>query len=339
LLGAFSGFANASNSFSEKTLELEKSLGKIYLDGPSMLEALGYTEKSIMNVPQGQLIRELRSLPSVSELRDDGTYIVTFGSDSTGEPKQMAQDVEVPSNFEFNGGAELDLIQGKACIIVAIWDYPYPDWDLPKENAYNTIMAGVSGPNTPYVYWHSLTNSEATWYYVWAWITWACASYENVDLYLLGHGAQFWWGPPYYPPPWEWVSGYCCYDCVAWWGGLDWSKMLAEWDIKSYYVHPYDYSTLRVGYGDCCYGYGFEDDFLNPGGAVTHDRAFTGPEGVVYTDYSEEFGLYWKYWWYTVSYSSWEAYCHARDEAADKIHADWDPPGTPFSYAGATIWA
>ena len=320
-------------TFNQRPLEI----GSFYFDDQSLLEALGINDETLKNISSSELFRLMRALPSTTQKDGNGDNHVIFSkpaSDNLQEDTPILDSL-FDSNIEIaKGGSGLELISGKAAIVVAIWDYPEDEYDLGWyiEDAYNDIMDRVESPQNPYVYVKDLTNSDATWYYVWAWITWACASYENVDIYLLGHGTQMYWGPPY-PPPWDWIGGYVCYDAITWYG-VDWNYVYTEWDLKSYYLHNYDYSPLRFGLGGCCYGYQFENTFLDPGGSTWHDRTFIGPEGVCWNCYTWDFVNYWNYWWITVGEDSYTSFCYAYDEAEDQMQT-----GDPFSYAGDTIWA
>ncbi|MGD6933638.1 MAG: hypothetical protein ACQCN5_05480 [Candidatus Bathyarchaeia archaeon] len=167
---------------------------------------------------------------------------------------------------------------------------------------------------------------------MYSYITWACIVYETVDVYLIGHGTYLYWGPPYYPTPWDFIGGYACYDSLSDWG-VDTSKIYWEWDLRSFYDDSYDYSSLRLGVGGCCYGGYFANTFLNPGGAVSHSRCFMGGEDIVYTGYHYNFLHAWDYKWYGIGQNSYTAYSYAYDEAEDYIE-----DGVAYNFYGDSIY-
>ena len=321
-------FVHAEDKNAEKT---QKGIGKVHIDASPILKEFAYTEENMSNVPLKLLIQLTRAYRIHPTLLPNGDYYVKITSNSTEKitepenPQYILPSVE--SDIADSGGSTESLIQGKACLVVAIWDYPGELADLDDlERSYNVILDHLSGR---YTYWHTLVNSAATRYYVWAWLTWECLTYQNVDVYFLGHGTQieFW--------PYTLESAYLCYDGWDDYWGVLLGGLYTQYDFTSYYFGNYDYSPLRVGVGGFCYGYGFNSVFLNPGGSVSHYRAYTGPEGVSNTYYSYDFQVYWNYWWYTMHYSSYESYCFARDQAVDQLLVG----ETPYSYVETgSIW-
>lgn len=304
-----------------------QGIGKVYVDASAVLKQLGYTEKNIASAPEKLLPQILRSYPTYPTRSHDGDYYVTITNNSLNADAVniVGSDTTVPYTLPDmpNSNAATDLLAEKACLIIAIWDYPGTGADLDAEYVYDMIYDWVSTSGC-YDYWHTLVNDEATNYNVWAWITWACATYEDVDIYFRGHGTEVSiWGLT--------ISAYLCYD--AWddfWGVLTWNLFFPA-DITS---GEYDYSTMRAGVFGFCYGFGFSDTFLDPGGSTSHDRALTGPAGESYVSYSYVFIDTYCEWWYDYSYSSYESYLEAYDAASGY-------GGSPYSYddTGNAIWA
>jgi hypothetical protein len=173
-----------------------------------------------------------------------------------------------------------------------------------------------------------LTNSEATYNNVWGYITWACAEYGSVDVYLMGHGTEL----VIYGGPYLWYTrvAYVCYDAVYVLPILFWNFLFPS-DIVS---GTYDYSTLRTGVFGFCHSYDFQDEFLNPGGSTSHWRFFTGPQGIVYDNYVEAFVETWCDSWYDDDLDTWMSWYYAKN-AAQQYVGD----GDPFSYNGYPIYA
>jgi len=170
-----------------------------------------------------------------------------------------------------------------------------------------------------------MTNGDCTHYNVWAWITWACAEYSDVDVIWMGHGTQV-----------NGWSAYVTYDSIWDWGwiwGINYDLLYYGDDFAS---GTYDYSTLRVGIGDFCYGGGFMNNFLWPGGSVTHDRAFNGPELVSNTGYSLDFLTAWDDWWIPNHYNSYDSAHLARVAAQDKIQSG--ESGYSYGDTGTAVW-
>lgn len=318
----------------------DQKIGNLHVDASAILKELGYTEKNISSVSGKLKVQIMRSYRALPELHDDGDYYVTITPNSPhaksnliGSDRVSPDDVDLfhapnshnASDIQGASGGSLDYMYNqRACLVFAIWDYPGVRLDAISdlENAYNSITDWISSTSA-YDYWHFMTNDQCFFSQISGWITWACAAYESVDVYWLGHGLQ-WWGE----------TAFLSYD--AWddfWGELPW-YFYTPYDFTTNYF--YDYSTLRVGIGDFCYGWGFNQIFLNPGGAVSHDRAFMGPDTPTNVGYSNAFLAEWSERWYGYYDGSWYAYAQALD-AADYTLQQGE---NPFSYAdtGTSIW-
>ena len=324
-----------------KNVTNDRKIGNVHVDASAVLKELGYTEENMASVPEKLKLQIARSYHVMPELHEDGDYYVTITPNSPrAEINLIGTDYVSPYHIPLahapnsqdipdtkdSGGNSVDyMYDQRACLVFAIWDYPGTGApDLPGlEAAYDSVTDSISSTNA-YDYWHFMTNSECTYYYISAWITWACAAYESVDVYWLGHGTVFWW-----------TSAFVSYD--AWddyWGVLFWNLYMPG-DFTSNWEY-YDYSTLRVGIGDFCYGWGFQGTFLNPGGEVSHDRAFTGPDVETNTGYSSHFLDEWSERWYYDHEGSYYAYSLALDAAENYLLQGENP----FSYTdtGTSIW-
>lgn len=101
------------------------------------------------------------------------------------------------------------LTQGKAALVFGIMDYPGSGMDLALlQDAYDEATNHMSSCGQ-YVYWHFMANGDCSHSNVWAWVTWACAQYSDVDIVWLGHGsnANGRYGFVCYDGYWEYVPG------------------------------------------------------------------------------------------------------------------------------------
>jgi hypothetical protein len=238
--------------------------------------------------------------------------------------------MEFDQSFSISSGGNTDAIGwhgqiGKAAIVFGLWDYSGVGCDL---NFLDEAYAEVTGHITTcgeYDYWHFVSNSDATYYYVWAWTTWACAEYSDVDVIWMGHGGTV-----------NDVTYYLTYDAYwemaypVWLGFEEYAFYFAE-DFAS--TEFYDYSALRMGIGDICYGAGFHSTFTNPGGELVHTRAFTGPVQPTNTLYSKDFMESMGDNWYSSAYDSEDAVALAITAASDRLLSPPYPSGcSAFSY-------
>jgi len=314
--------------------EVEPTVGDVHVDASSVLREMGYTDENISTASTGMLVQLLRSYDVTPTILPDGSYQVTITSNSsTIEPTAPAelQDIAPAIESEMGTtGTSLDSLEGKACLVVAIWDYPGTGLDIPPgEDKYDQIDYWISN-YAEYDYRKDLVNSDATWYYIWAWLTWECASYGSIDVYWSGHGTHISW-----QWPWIQITAFISYDAWDDSSGVNPGNCYVAYDFETDGIHgEYDYSTLRTGIGSFCYGWGFHDMFLDPGGSETHYRAFAGPDGTSDTGYGTVYLQYWGYWWYLASYSTYESYCYADEEAWEQYSGN-----TRYSYdETGSIW-
>jgi hypothetical protein len=193
---------------------------------------------------------------------------------------------------------------GKACLLAAIWDYAGTGNDLPDlANIYTSILYNADNYGD-YNYLKTLTNTAATHDNIYQWLTWLCAEYGTVDVYLYGHGTILT------------VSGittyaYCTYDGLN--ADLTWNepKFFYANELKSN-VGPnyYDYSSLRLGLGGFCYSGHFSSVFINEG------KVWIGPTAVVTTTYDLNYTSCWGYNWYALNVISYTAHLYAYNNAS-----------------------
>ena len=150
----------------------------------------------------------------------------------------------------------------------------------------------------------------------------ACTEFDNVDVYWNGHGIEV--GDE---------SAFVSYD--AW---DDEEEVIEEnlYLADDFSTGEYDYSTLRVGSGSFCYGWGFQGTFLHPGGSVTHNRAFMGTDTTITCAYTLEYIDTWGEYWYDNYNSSYWSHLQARAAAAPHLGQNQNP----FSYDDndGSIW-
>ncbi len=308
----------------------DRKIGKIHVDTSAVLKELGYTEENISNVPDKLQVQIARSYRVQLKLGEDGDYYGIITPDSqlaavnlVGTDRVAPYDIDlshapdakaVTNEQSTIGGSTDYLYNQRACLVFEIWDYPGTQVDLPQEaeDEYYSITDRISSTSA-YDYWQFMSNSECTHYNVYSWITWACAAYESVDIYWAGHGTEY-----------NDLAAFVCYDAWNDNYGVDTSKLYYAQDFTS---GTYDYSTLRLGEGSFCYGWGFHDTFLAPGGTVTHSRAYMSSSSEISCDYTLEYVDTWGYWWYSLYENSDYSAYQSRSAAAPYLGQD-----SPFQY-------
>lgn len=317
----------------------QKYLGKIHVDASAVLRELGYTEADMADIPSKLKVQIIRSYHVTPELHEDGDYYVTITPDSPraevnligtdrispydvdlSHPPDSPDASDIPSSSQDSSDRQDDQ---RACLVFAIWDYPGTGNDLPDaEDEYDAITDYISSTSA-YDYWQFVTNSGCTYYYVSNWITWACANYESVDIYWNGHGTESYD-----------EAAFVSYDALDNNGNVVNENLYFSDDFDT--TETYDYSTLRVGSGSFCYGWGFHDTFLNPGGSTSHDRAFMGTDTVISCAYTFEYIDTWGDTWYNDYQNSEYTHTKAANAAAPYLGTGQNA----FSYddTGTSIW-
>jgi len=274
---------------SQKDVTKDVKLGNVHVDASAVLRDLGYTEENMSTVSRKLMLQITRSYHAKAEFHDDGDYYVVITPDSPrteinliGSDKISPYDIDLSQppdsrDVSYSKGIKESSLDSeeRECLVFAIWDYPGTEIDIPDaEDEFDHIADWISSTSA-YDYWNFLTNSESTHYYISAWITWACAAYDNVDIYWNGHGIEFMND-----------AAFLSYDAWDDDEGVITSNLYVEDDFET---GTYDYSTLRVGSGSFCYGWGFHETFLNPGGSTSHNRAFMGSDTEIALAYTTEY--------------------------------------------------
>lgn len=291
-------------------------IGKVHVDASALLGELGYNEIDSSNVPSKLKVQIVRSYNAKAERLENGDYFIEITANSPlkdvnliGSNRTVPYDLDLDnppntadlSHSKYDGAKLLDSSE-RACLVFAIWNYPGSLIDIPDaEEEFDNLAYWISS-TCAYDYWNFLTNSEATQYYIWAWITWACAEYDSVDVYWNGHGTEIWQ-----------ESAFVSYDAWNDNEGLIVDNLYFADDFSSGY---YDYSTLRVGSASFCYGWGFHGTFLNPGGSVSHNRAFMGSDTEIALEYTIVYIDTWGEHWYDEYEGSYWSHLQARAAAA-----------------------
>lgn len=339
LLSFTTVLASAEQNEQPKT-HFTPDLGKVHVDASAVLRTLGYTEEDETNVPSKLMVQIIRSYDVLAVQGKDGDYYLTITPDSPrAEVNLIGTDRISPYDLDLSNvpnavdtaekkdldGNNLDWeLDQRAALCFGIWDYPGDTLDLPEEteDEFNALTSDISSTSA-YDYWHFMTNDDCTWYNIWAWTTWACETYRTVDIYWNGHGTEV-----------NNDVGFVSYDA---WDDNSQSVVTANlYFPDDFTTGTYDYSTLRVGLSSFCYGLGFSDTFLDPGGDTTHTRVFMGSDTVVNVayalEYVETFGDTW--------YHDYENSEDAHDEAADAADTYLQSGENPITYqdTGDPIW-
>ena len=218
------------------------------------------------------------------------------------------------TNFVTNFGAS-PLTSGgsesKACILIAIWNYPNNN-NIDFEGDYNMLNSYADDYGN-YQSIVSLTNDGATNESIENALTDAVSSYDNVDVYFLGHGNTW----HFYFPGGNHIDCSCYITYNGY--GNDWSYNIWSCElISDAYPFYADMSALRLTFPICCYSggryseaFGFQDFVLNPGGSFDHPRAcISAVDGELWTDYVAHYVDKWCYYWYQ---NHWDSKSAAHD--------------------------
>jgi hypothetical protein len=190
----------------------------------TILQSLGYNESSIKSLTPDMIAKIFLSQGN----QDMNKSYQQINEDLFGN----ASGPSIFSNRTNNNLNPDTARSGKACLIVAITDYRYQHAISYSKPAYDAIFYDASHAGYNNVV--TLTNSSATHDAIWEWLSVLCQNYNQVDVYLIGHGCD---------------NGLGLYGYVTWDsdmpGGL--VNPLLEYyadEMVSYYVHPYDFSGL-----------------------------------------------------------------------------------------------
>jgi hypothetical protein len=287
-------FGQTSNlSISENTLVINLN---------PQLRQYGYTSSNITQIPEKLLYNLIKSYPNLPSTNATAYTVPHAPTDVVAASKAQVLTSAGTDSVIQNPGT-------KACLIIAIWDYPGNAHDLDQGRVDNWLSyiqcyADYYGgyAYTPVV----LYNSAATHDNIINWLTWLCMYYNNVDVFVDCHGMQIEWWP--LPPLYDY--GLTSYDAVNTDGSYNTNNVVFPDDLYSHYVLNYDYSALRMGIFGCCYGGCFTNSFLHPDtywpAANNHDRAIAGPTppGESNTQYNLDYIMGFVNNWYAFSNDS-----------------------------------
>jgi hypothetical protein len=210
----------------------------------------------------------------------------------------------------------------KACLIVAIWNYPNPNYLPEAQDEYNDVNNNLWGYDTVV----RLLNNDATYANIVQNLQDLCSSYSIVDVYFIGHGSDI-FGSHYF----------CSWDTIDFLGGCGyyWNGIY-DVDLISYNnCGSGDLSNLRMCVASFCTGWCLEDGFMNTNQNFAHNRVFMGPQGLLLVStYTPDgtgnmFDETWTVDWCQQSLSSSDAFADAYTAAEPTV-----PSGcTNFAYA------
>ena len=307
---------NASNSAITAFQQLSAKDTPLSANVPLYLQQHGYTNQSINSLSKADLTKLLLSFSGQDMNKSMQQICLDLFGNNTGPTNVAPKSTtgltanRTSVNEQTDTAAQSGTIQpdtpagGQACLIVAIWNYPYPPKDLYyNQFAYSALLNDVN--NAGYNYVWTLTNNDpnahaATHQYIWEWLTWMCPSYQYVDVYFMGHGVNNYIGD----------NGFCPYDAMDSNGNINFYLEYFPQEMVSYSTHSYDYSEKRLGIGGFCYSNGFAGAFIWDGiyPLVYADRVWLGFNGEGTDVYNEYFFMYWSEDWYVYGMNSLDAY-------------------------------
>ncbi|MCK4333139.1 MAG: hypothetical protein KAV40_06120 [Thermoplasmatales archaeon] len=305
---------------------LPDGLPDIHIDLSSRFREMGYTAENITSVSRDLVIKVLISYCEDNPFGYETEPSISF------TPESRDFFSEDNSVNEYNFGAEDSVVsevspQGvmtngetKACVSCVVWDYPGEENDLGWyiEHAAEDFLYEDAADYGDYdIVFNNLENSIATRDNMDTVLEYFFDNYDNVDLYFMGHGGRsiVWIIWPFW---YTYEQYYCPYDSIdADTGEVILDSVFWEDDLTS--DNPlWDSSPMRLVMLTSCWGWGFRQEALNPGGSTSHDRAFMGKNGIGYTDYTYYYMEKWCDLWYQYSWDSSSAAAEARDYAWDE---------------------
>jgi len=289
-----------------------------------ILKPLGYNDTS--QLPEKLFVQIIRSYNELAYQGPDGDYYCNITPDSpkaavnligtdyicaeegyvdlTNPPSSTETFAETSNVANQNESTmkPMTLLNQRACLVFAVTDYPGSAKDLTwVQYGYDALKSNIIYTNA-YDYWAFITNNSCTWSNIYNWTTWACMNYKNVDIYWFGHGYLD-----------TGVHSFVSYDAVFTNGTINPAKCYYTSDFTS---GTYDYSTLRFGVANFCWGGNFHTTFLNPGGSTVHNRGFIGTDTEISEGYIYYYASYWGYNWYATYSTSQSAHTSSDDQAA-----------------------
>jgi hypothetical protein len=254
------------------------------------------------------------------------------GNQITSKPYTTQQISESPLDTE-------QYTTGQACLVVVVWDYVGTNKDIGwGPTALDAVSYNVE--HAEYDYVKELINQDATHQNIWEWLTWMCAAYQHVDVYFFGHGADLTLEDAFTP-----IDGLLNDNPVT----FDYDALFYPEEIYDYYIHPYDYSTLRLGVGGFCHSFCFEDCFLysQESHVPWPNRVWIGSHFDLVDQYTAYYFNYFGYYWYTEKYNSQQSaneaatavyQYHGNDDVLDHFQdSSQDPIVFPHWYCCITM--
>jgi hypothetical protein len=304
----------------------------IFFNGTDYLLKKGYTEKTIQGLDKDTAAKLILSSGGANLNKSIEEICMDLFGNSTGpfplpntqpvksivdkpiaevsEPVEDEELLSQPLAVTYTSGTS-------ACLIVAIWDYANGSDLGYGEEAYDATFYNAH-MNGNYNWIQSLTNEGARHQYIWEWLAYLCYYYQYVDVYLFGHGASFFPGT---------FAGYCAFDYFDADGNRYPENVFCPQEIYSYYIHPYDFSSLRMGFGGFCGSFCFEDAFLYSLGfhVPNPNRVWLGSHFEQTDYYSMLMTNFFGYYWYHDDVDSLTARNQANVNSLYYYQLEWGP--------------
>jgi hypothetical protein len=304
-------------------------LPELYIDISSKFKEMGYTAENITSVSNDfinkVLLEYCKENPYGYETEQPPFYTTDnryYFSGKNSVNEHAPQENSIIPKVEPKIGT---LTESKACVTCIIWDHAGDLKDLPSiEDAAEYVYYYAPNYGDYDIVFTELENEVATKENLNDVLDYFFENYDNVDLYFMGHGTRIWL---YYMGFWQWKAYYCPYDSIDSNGNLDSSKIFYDHELLS--INPlWDSSPMRLVMTTSCWGYLFQNEALNPGGSISHDRAFAGKDGQGQAVYSKFYMYDWCRKWYYYDWDSSSAAASARDYAWSETEA-----GANMTYA------
>jgi hypothetical protein len=320
---------------------LQDGFPDIQIDLSSKFREMGYTAENITSISRDLVMKVLKSycednpIDPKTELPFTKDSKNLFSEDDTVNDHAFGE-ITVVSEVTDLGVMTLD--DTKACVTCVVWDYPGNQKDLGgyiEDAAEDHLYVDAANYGDYDLVFNNLENSVATRDNMDTVLEYFFDTYDNVDLYFMGHGGRnlVWILWPFW---YTYEQYYCPYDSIdADTGNVILDSVFWEDDLPS--SNPlWDSSPMRLVMFTSCWGWGFRQEALNPGGSTNHDRAFMGKNGVGYTDYTYYYMEKWCDLWYQYSWDS----SSAASEANDYAWVESSQQGANMSYTdtGSSIY-
>lgn len=310
---------------------IRPSIPEIYIDLSKTLQEMGYTSLNVSNISSDLLNSVLLEYCQENPYGYTTEKPQNFDLDESnyvGDPKnEYDSPSEFSSRLQENSQNSILLTETKACVTCAVWDYPGDEQDLGwymQQAAEDHLYEHAEDDGDYNIVYTNLENSVANRNSIDTVLDYFFDTYDNVDLYFLGHGSRAY---VWYMGFWQYKSYYLPYDAIDEDGDTVISNVFWEYELPS--TNPlWDASPMRMVMFVACRDWEFRQEALTPGGSTSHDRAFCGFNGVGYTMYAYYYMVKWCDLWYQNGWDSSSAASDARDYAWG-----YDTSGVNMSYA------